>query len=338
MTNHAATQAQHAMTLDDALSGNVDPLTVFTYEDYKHWKLDFPLDKETTLFDGRSEAYADWRDMIVDHCATHWFRWRGVLTQLLNFDYALTTEKIFATNSWLGLNGAQLVVLSNVLWSHLGRCMTETQRRSRKRTAGEELNGLELWRKLHWGHHNGETPSDICGAQFFNMYPRCSNFEHLQAQVDDWKLLRQEVGAGIPDGNILPMFLAILPTDYQAQLEEDPTVKTFKDALSRVEAKCRRLNQNRLAKLAQTKREDAVKRSGSSQSFVHMAASEPPADAPATPVAELAKQLENMSTVMAAMQKQLRGRAPARGPRTSPRRDSKAVEGRGVPPLLQKGP
>ena len=91
----------------------------------------------------------------------------------------------------------------------------------------------------------------------------------MQAHIDEWLLLRSEVGASIPDSNVMPMFLQILPKDLQEQLEDDPTVKTFRDALDRVTAKCRRLNQARLTKLAQTKREDALRKTRSSPSLVH---------------------------------------------------------------------
>ena len=149
--------------------------------------------------------------------------------------------------------------------------MDPIQRRARKRTAGEKLHGFELWRRLYWYHLDGEELSSIRGGGDFNQFPRCSSYEHLQAHVDEWLLLRDEVARGIPDANVLPMFLAILPKDYQDQLEEDPTVKTFQDAKARVTAKCRRLNQARLANLAQTKREAAIKGARASQSFVHSA-------------------------------------------------------------------
>ena len=93
-------------------------------------------------------------------------------------------------------------------------------------------------------------------------------------------------------------------------------MRTFQDALARVTAKCRRLNQTRLAQLAQGTREDAVRQARSSQPFVHAAMPGEPAPADASnPIGDLGKQLAEMKSVMAAMEKKIsrttRGRSPS---------------------------
>ena len=107
--------------------------------------------------------------------------------------------------------------------------------------------------------------------------------DNLQAHVDEWVLMRDEVAPEMHDRNLLPMFFDILPKDYSEQLQEDPSIQSLNDAIARVTAKCRRLNQARLAHVQQAKREAAVK-AGSTASFVHAAT---PADAvpPAQPAA-----------------------------------------------------
>ena len=117
------------------------------------------------------------------------------------------------------------------------------------------------------------------------------------------------------------MFLAILPREYQEQLEEDPTVRTFKDAMETVTAKCRRLNQARLARLAQGRREAAVRGARASQPFVHAATiAEKPEQHDA--VNDVKNQLKEMQNVMAVMDNPMKTARRTGSP--SPRRDSPA--------------
>ena len=129
---------------DDDGDEDLDPLADFTPDECRQWNLDIKMEKGTRLFNGHSETYEAWRELIVDMCATHWFKWRGLLTKLVNFKDPLTTQRIMATGRCYNLTGPQLTVLPHILWAHLGRCMDPIQRRSLKRTAGESLNGFEV--------------------------------------------------------------------------------------------------------------------------------------------------------------------------------------------------
>ena len=63
---------------DDDLS-MVNPLDHFTMEDYRKWNLDIISEKLTQTFDGRSENYDGWKELMIDVCSTQWFGWRFIL-------------------------------------------------------------------------------------------------------------------------------------------------------------------------------------------------------------------------------------------------------------------
>ena len=134
----------------------------------------------------------------------------------------LKFNTIHATPMHMGLTGPQLVVLSTMLWAHLGRCMDVVQRRARKRVAGEALNGFELWRKLFWDHLDGGVLSENRGATHFRNHPRCEDIEKLQAHIDAWDILRAEVASEMADRNLLPMFHGIIPKEYGEVPQLDP--------------------------------------------------------------------------------------------------------------------
>lgn len=148
--------------------------------------------------------------------------------------------------------------------------MSITQRRSRRRIAGETLNGFEFWRRLHWDHLHGEEACDLNGALDFKTFPRCNKFGDLQTRVDEWLLLKEDVARGTPDKSPLLGVYDILPQEYAEQLKDDPSVATLDAAIERVTTQCRRHNQTRLAQLARTKRQAALKQAGVT-SFVHAA-------------------------------------------------------------------
>ena len=134
----------------------IDPLSVFTPDDYKRWNLNIQTDRVAQLWTGKTEDYESWKELMVDLCASHWYGWRGILEHLTTINVPLRTATIYSTNNRFGLTGPQHMVLSSVLWSHLGRRMESRQRQARRRLAGENLNGYELWRRVFRDHCNGE--------------------------------------------------------------------------------------------------------------------------------------------------------------------------------------
>ena len=118
--------------------GNLDPRSVFTLDDYKKWNLNIPNDRVTQLWNGQTQDFESWKELMLDLCATQWFGWRGILEHLTSITVPLKLETIRATDNLFGLTGPQHVVLASCLWSQLGRCMEAAQRRNRKRLAGEK--------------------------------------------------------------------------------------------------------------------------------------------------------------------------------------------------------
>ena len=63
-------------------------------------------------------------------------------------------------------------------------------------------------------------------ADFFNTFPRCNQWEHMQVHLDEWLLLKQEVAPNLEDRVAKQKLLAIIPKDYAEQLGEDPAIIT----------------------------------------------------------------------------------------------------------------
>ena len=136
-------------------------------------------------FNGKSDEFESWRELMIDMCATSWYGWRAIMEHLCTIGEPLNLATIRSTKLLFGLTGPQHEMLASLLWSHLGRCMDIKQRRGRRRVAGENLNGYELWRRLHWDHLDGGHCSSIRGSNYFRNFPRCERFEDLQAHIDE---------------------------------------------------------------------------------------------------------------------------------------------------------
>ena len=321
---------------DDDPTHYIDPLEFFTMDEYRRWNLDVKHEKISHVFGGRSENYVTWRDLMIDVCSGSWFGWRGLLERIVKRETPLTSAVIRATHQWMGLSGGQLTILSTILWSHLGRCMNTTQRRNRKRTAGESLNGFELWRRLHWDHLDGDVASDRQKSKDFREFPRCSTCEGLQSHIDEWQLLRQEVAGGTPDGTLLLQFYYILPQAYSEQLQDDPTCDSLEEAMKRAGAKCRRYNQTRLAKLEHDRREATIKDKGP-MPFVHAAVPpQLPAQSPAqspqptpTPTPQTINDLTKHVTEAVVAAIRSKGKGKGKGDKGDRRSTSPGGRGRG---------
>ena len=61
----------------------IDPLTVFTADEYKRWSLDVRSDQITQTIDGQSAKYEGWKEFSLDICASQCFGWRASLANLV---------------------------------------------------------------------------------------------------------------------------------------------------------------------------------------------------------------------------------------------------------------
>ena len=92
----------------------INPGEAFTQEDYRSWNLDIRAEKVTELFNGKSEDYESWRDLMVDLCSAQRFGWRAILDHLVTVKTPLTMSTITSTPLHLGLTGPQHVVRSQL--------------------------------------------------------------------------------------------------------------------------------------------------------------------------------------------------------------------------------
>ena len=130
---------QHHRDEDDDDAIGLDPYSVFSPSEYRKWNLDVRSEKVTQMWNGKSDEYETWRDLMTDLCASQCMGWRAILEDIPTSKDPLTLSKLRSTHMHLGLTGPQHVVLADVSWGDLGRCMDKTQRANQKILTGQQL-------------------------------------------------------------------------------------------------------------------------------------------------------------------------------------------------------
>ena len=108
-----------------------------------------------------------------------------------------------------------LLWISNALWTFVSRHLTKSYRKSIKAFVnGEELNGLELLRKM-WGKYEGGASevevADLCALHEF---PKCPDATMLQQYLGEWLSIVQEQGQDLPHRHLSTLLLKMLPRKY----------------------------------------------------------------------------------------------------------------------------
>lgn len=172
---------------------------------------------------------------------------------MLNWRWPFTNDVIKHTTNSTSPNAGQVLVLSVKLWTQLGRRIVSTQRRNRKRIAGETLNGFELLRRLRRDHCTWEGSDDCSRSRQLSDCPRC---RFLQIAKTHRRILNPQEGncRRDPRQDIAQKNNDTILLEYNEQLQDDPTCDTLSEALRRASAKCRRLNTNRCVQLNTARR------------------------------------------------------------------------------------
>ena len=113
------------------------------------------------------------RDHMVEGHAAY-----GPLLKLVEEEATpLTLQKLQC-----GVDGVDgdLVYVASQVWGLTGRHMVDSQYNKRKQlAAGEEENGLELWRRLFRDHEGGAERVKSAGVQNLHAFPKCADVAHL---------------------------------------------------------------------------------------------------------------------------------------------------------------
>ena len=85
---------------------------------------------------------------------------------------------------------------------------------------GEDLNGLELWRRLYADHEGGAEQAILAKMQRLRSFPKCPSKTRPGAYLGKWDTLRNQYGADLPDYTAYAMLLNMVPDDVATELRD----------------------------------------------------------------------------------------------------------------------
>ena len=151
-------------------------------------------------FSGKAANYKTWVSRVKDHLMSSNLSW-GRLLEVVEGEKAPLTKVRLATIG--GVDGVQLDLLkiSQLLWAFLGNhCFANpVYERRLQLTAGEDHNGLELWRALYHETEGRDEHVVMWGIRRFQRFPKCSHKYRLAGHIGEWSYLRRLHGAHLPD-------------------------------------------------------------------------------------------------------------------------------------------
>ena len=139
------------------------------------------------------------------------------------------TEQELAPLTFQRLAGARfpgvdidIMWVTRAIYSFMASHMTLSYTRSCvQQIAGEETNGLELWRHVFFINKVGSEQVQLVNRVCFHDFPKCANVEHLHKYLGLWQQLRQEHARNLPDEHLKPMLLNVLPKEVQADVRRN---------------------------------------------------------------------------------------------------------------------
>ena len=192
---------------------------------------------------------------MIDICAKQHQGWRRVLNWTLKQKQPIRFE-FLELSSELGIPSQEWKWLTSEFWTFLGETISKSLHLRRKVLAGgEEDNGLEIFRRFSADHEGGAAIIQLGGRRGFPIFPRCQNAKDLTQHIDNWWVGYQEHGSGLPSVLLFEMFLKILPHDVEKEIRREKGVTTHHDAYAYVMSEQHRLNNERLAKSHEARRD-----------------------------------------------------------------------------------
>ena len=91
---------------------------------------------------------------------------------------------------------------------------------SKKVGATEELNGLELWRRLYVDSEGGAVEVEIQDSDCFLRFPECKDIRHLNEYLNTWESMAAQHGAHLPDQHLQSMLKNNLPTATRLEVRK----------------------------------------------------------------------------------------------------------------------
>ena len=141
----------------------------------------------------------------------------------------------------------------------LGSLMTDQVHPRREALAGgEEGNGIELWRALHWEYEGGATACHIHGVRSFHNFPKCKDIKDLAVHIGEWQKARAMYASNMPPDHVTEFFLDILPEDLKLEIHRRRELVHLNQIPPFVQSEIARLNDKRIAATHDQRRKEIL--------------------------------------------------------------------------------
>ena len=139
------------------------------------------------------------------------------------------------------------------LWTFIGENLDNALFDKRTEKAGEEENGIELWRKLFVTHEGGSRQVQVSGIGSLHSFPACDKTDDLNDWLEMWNKCRLRYGSYLPDEHLKVMLEEKLPVSVAKDLREQRHLHTLDQCLDYLWGEITRLNDVKIANLHSTR-------------------------------------------------------------------------------------
>ena len=121
--------------------------------------------------------------------------------------------------------------ISNVLWTFIGRNVSDTLYGNRSAMASGPDNGIELWRSYFVKHEGGADQVELGGIDSLHSFPQCTKLEDLGFWIGKWIEVKDQYGQGMSDIHLRSRFLNILPETVRKEVREAKGLDTWQQMI-----------------------------------------------------------------------------------------------------------
>ena len=139
--------------------------------------------------------------------------------------------------------------VNNVLWTFIGKHISDVMYTNRSIMTGGAENGIELWRAYYTKHEGGADQVELGGIGSLHSFPQCDKAENLQHWIGKWVEVKDLYGAGVSDLHLKSMFINILPENVKKEVREHKHLHSLQDCINHVMMDLGRINDAKLSKL-----------------------------------------------------------------------------------------
>ena len=220
--------------------------------DVKEWSIaHLKVSKELKPFMGTDATYRTWAGRVRDHFKEVNADWGLVFSEIEKQKIpipmsAQTLTYLFTTERQVQVDFAWI---SNVLWTFMGKNVSDTLYGNRSAMASGPDNGIELWRAYFVKHEGGADQVELGGIDSFHTFPQCTKVEELGFWIGKWIEVKEQYGKGMSDVHLRSRFLNMLPESVKKEVRETKGLDTLQLMINHVQGDLGRLNDHKLSKL-----------------------------------------------------------------------------------------